>query len=185
MNYELINRFPLPRVLFLLVDKLEVFLSENEAVTEVFLPYNLILGKLFRRTTEQYAALEQQICTVGDAQGLLHVVVGYKDADVAVFKLPHNVLNVLNGNRVYAGKGLVEHDKLRIDGQTARNLSTAALTSRKLVTLVLAHLVQAELAYEALQLSSRSARFSPVISSTAMMLSSTLSLRNTLASCGR
>ena len=33
--------------------------------------------------------------------------------------------------------------------------------------------------------SSRSARFSPVISSTAMMLSSTLSLRNTLASCGR
>ena len=62
------------------------------------------------------------------------------------------MLNVLYGDRVDAGEGLIEHHKLRVDGQTAGNLAAAALTTGQTVALVLAHLRQSELADERLQL---------------------------------
>ena len=90
---------------------------------------------------KQDAALEQQVCTVGDTQSVLDVVVGDEDAYVLVLQLPNDKLDVFDGNRVDAGEGLVEHDELRLDGQTARYLRTAALTTAELVTLVAAHLL--------------------------------------------
>ncbi len=62
------------------------------------------------------------------------------------------MLDVLHGNRVDTGKWLVEHDELRVDGQATGYLRTTALTTRQTVTLVLAHLLQAELCDKALQL---------------------------------
>ena len=75
-------------------------------------------------------------------------MVGNEDADVAVFQLPNDVLDVFNCNGVDASKGLVEHDELRFDGQTAGYLGAASLTTRELVALVLTNLLQAELADE-------------------------------------
>ena len=79
-------------------------------------------------------------------------MVGNQNTDVAIFQLPHNVLDILHGNRVNASKGLVEHDEFRFNGQTARNLRSTTLTTRQLVTFVLAHLFQAELLDQRLQL---------------------------------
>ena len=79
-------------------------------------------------------------------------MVGYQDTDVAIFQLPHDVLDILHGNRVNACKGLVEHDEFRLNGQTACNLRSTALTTRQLVTFVLAHLFQTELLDQRLQL---------------------------------
>ena len=62
------------------------------------------------------------------------------------------MLDILHGDRVDAGERLVEHDELRVDGQTAGYLGAAALTTRQTVTLVLAHLLQTELGDEALEL---------------------------------
>ena len=78
-------------------------------------------------------------------------MVGDENTDIAVFQAPDDVLDILHGNRVYTGEGFVEHDELRFDGQTARNLGTAALTSRQLVSLVLTHFLQTKLGNEALQ----------------------------------
>ena len=79
-------------------------------------------------------------------------MVGDENADVLVLQLPDNLLNIFHGNGIYTGKRLVEHDELGVDGQTAGNLRTAALTTRKLVTLVLAHLLEAELGNQTFQL---------------------------------
>ena len=79
-------------------------------------------------------------------------MVGNQDADVAVLQTPHDVLDILYGDGVYAGKGLIEHDKLGVDGQASGYLRAAALASRELVALVAAHLAQTELLDQALQL---------------------------------
>ena len=68
-----------------------------------------------------------------------------------LFHMPFYSLQV-HGNRVDTGKWLVEHDELRVDGQATGYLRTTALTTRQTVTLVLAHLLQAELGDKALQL---------------------------------
>ena len=61
------------------------------------------------------------------------------------------MLDILYGNRVNTGERLVEHYELRVYGQATRNLCTAALATRELVTLVLADLVQTELGKQALK----------------------------------
>ena len=79
-------------------------------------------------------------------------MVGDENADVPVFQFPHNLLDILHGNGVDTGEGLVEHDELRFDGQATRNLRASALTTRELVTLVFTHLTQAELLDQFLKL---------------------------------
>ena len=100
----------------LLVDELEVFLAEDEGVGEIFLTYNLVGSQLFGVALKENLALEKQVGAIGDGERFLHVVVGDENADVAVFQLPDDVLDVFHGNRVDSGKGLVEHDELRFDG---------------------------------------------------------------------
>ena len=79
-------------------------------------------------------------------------MVGNQDADVQVLQFIHDLLDILHSNGVYTSKGFVEHDKLWFDGQTTGNLSTTALTTRKTITQVLAHLLQAELGNQFLEL---------------------------------
>ena len=122
----------------LLVDKLEILLAQHECRTEIFLAYHLVLGEFFGLALKQNSTLKQQVGTVGDGQRLLHVVVGDEDTDVAVFQSPHHMLYLLDGNRVDTGKRLVEHDELRVDGQTTRNLGASTFATRKLVAKVLA-----------------------------------------------
>ena len=79
-------------------------------------------------------------------------MVGDEDADVAVFQAPDDMLDVLHGDGVDTGERLVEHDELRLDGQTAGYLRTAPLTTAELVAEVLAHLAETELLDKLLQL---------------------------------
>ena len=79
-------------------------------------------------------------------------MVSDENADIAELQLPDDMLDVLHSDRVDTGKRLVEHDELWVDGQTARYLRTAALTTRQAVALVLADFLQAKLLDEALHL---------------------------------
>ena len=79
-------------------------------------------------------------------------MVGDEDADVAKLQSPNDALDVLHGYGVHAREGLVEHDKLRVDGQAACYLRASPLASRESVSQVLAHLLQAKLLDEALHL---------------------------------
>ena len=131
---------------------LEILAGKHEVRAEVFLTYHGIHRKLFGSTLEEDVAIEQQIGTVGQTKRFQSIVVGDEDTDVLVLQLPHDVLDVLHGNRVDTRKRLVEHDELRVDGQASGNLRASAFTPRELVAKVLAHLLKAELIEQFLQL---------------------------------
>ena len=80
----------------------KVLAAKHKTVTQILFAYNLILGKFFGRTLKQDFSFKQQISTVGDAQGFLHIVVGYQNTDIPVFQLPDNLLNIFHRNRVYS-----------------------------------------------------------------------------------
>lgn len=121
-----------------LVEELEVLLLEHEVGSEVLLAHGLVGGKFLRSALEEYATLKEEVSAVGDIQSLVDIMVGDENADIAELQLPDDMLDVLHSDRVDTGKRLVEHDELWVDGQTARYLRTAALTTRQAVALVLA-----------------------------------------------
>lgn len=171
--------------LALFLDELEVFFAEHETVGEVLLLDDLVVGQFLWCALEEDAALKQHVGAVCDAERVLDVVVGDEDADVAKLQSPNDALDVLHGYGVHAREGLVEHDKLRVDGQAACYLRASPLASRESVSQVLAHLLQAKLLDEALHLCDLFVVGELGALQHGMMLSSTLILRNTLASCGR
>ena len=75
-------------------------------------------------------------------------MVGDEDADVLLPQLCYDRLDVLDGDRVYTSERFIEHDELRVDGQTASYLSTTAFASREPITLVCPYLLEAKLSDE-------------------------------------
>ena len=61
------------------------------------------------------------------------------------------MLDIFYGNRVDSGKRFVEHDEFRVNSQATRYFRTPAFSSGKLVTQILAHLLQTELCDQAFQ----------------------------------
>ena len=78
-------------------------------------------------------------------------MVGDEDADILVAKLSYDALNILHSDRVDTSERLVKHDELRVNGQTASDLSTTTLTTREAVTCVRTYLFQSELSDELLK----------------------------------
>ena len=67
-------------------------------------------------------------------------MVGDEDADILVAKLSYDALNILHSDRVNTSERLVKHNELRVNGQTASDLSTTALTTRETVACVRTYL---------------------------------------------
>ena len=67
-------------------------------------------------------------------------MVSDEDADILVAKLSYDALNILHCNRVDTSERLVKHNELRVNGQTASDLSTTTLTTREAVTSVRTYL---------------------------------------------
>ena len=64
-----------------------------------------------------------------DIQGVAHVVVGYQHADAAVAQVVDDLLDVADGDRVDAGKGLIQQDEIGFGGQCPGDLNAPALTA--------------------------------------------------------
>ena len=67
-------------------------------------------------------------------------MVGDEDADIFVAKLSYDALDILHCNRVDTSERLVKHNELRVNSQTASDLSTTALTTREAITCVRTYL---------------------------------------------
>ena len=83
---------------FLLREFLEVLFLQYEIRAKVFLPYNGIGSKLLWFSLEKDASLKEQIGTIGNIQRLMNVMVSYQDADIPVFQMPYDMLDVLHRN---------------------------------------------------------------------------------------
>ena len=67
-------------------------------------------------------------------------MVSDEDADILVAKLSYDTLNILHSDRVDTSERLIKHDELRVNGQTASDLSTTTLTTREAITCVRTYL---------------------------------------------
>ena len=122
-----------------------MILLQLKVLTEVNTAYHLVVCQLLGGTCFEDFTLVEEVGTVGDGEGFIDIVVGDNNADILVFEGCHDALDILHRNRVYARKWLVEQDKRRVDSDSTSNLGTTALTTRELVTVALAYLLQAEL----------------------------------------
>lgn len=113
--------------------------------------HHLVGGQLLGAAGLEDFALEHQIGPVGDGEGLLHVVVGDEDADIAGLEAGNVVLDILHRDGVDTGEGFVEEDEFGVGGQGAGDLGAPPLTAGEGVAVVLAHLVQVELVDQSLQ----------------------------------
>ena len=105
---------------------------EDEAGSEVLGADVFIGGKLLRSAFLEDDALVKQVGAVCDGKGLTNVVVRDDDTYVAVLEFGDDLLDVLNGDGVNAGKRLVQEDELGVYGKGAGYLAATALTAGKL-----------------------------------------------------
>ena len=124
---------------------LQFFLMQNEIMPEINLADMLVGCQLLGRARHEHLAVEKQVGTVGDAQGLMHVMVGDEHPDVFSFKLENDALDVLNGDGIDTCKRLVQKNEIGVDSQGAGNLGATTFAARELYTLAFAHMLQAEL----------------------------------------
>ena len=105
----------------------ELFAAKKKISPEVLLPHYFVLCQLFRRTLEKHLPLKKEVRSICNGEGFIHIMIRNKDTNIALFEVRHNVLDILYGDGIDAGKGLIEHDKTRIDSQTACYLHTSTL----------------------------------------------------------
>src|SRR5690606_17750363 len=91
--------------------------SHTEVLAQVHLADALVRKDLVRSSGGDHGAAVDDHCTVADAKGFAHVVVGDQHADAALGELAHDLLDVHHGNRVDAREGLVEQDETRCSSQ--------------------------------------------------------------------
>ena len=72
-------------------------------------------------------------------------MVGDQHADVPFLQLGHDALDVLHGDRVHPGEGLVQQDEARVGGQRPGDLGAASFPTAQHIAAVGAHMPEPEL----------------------------------------
>src|SRR5689334_15743968 len=75
------------------------------SLAEVELARVFVLRQIVRRARRPDTAIRNDVRPLGDLQGCLHVVVRDQDADVTVFQVVDDPLDVLDGDGVDPGEG--------------------------------------------------------------------------------
>src|SRR4029077_2572764 len=103
--------------------------ARGERGTEVQRGDAVVEDELSHCARDLDAPFEHDIGAVHDIERLLDVVVGDEHADTAVAQPGDNGLNVVDRDGVYAGKRLVEQQKLWLRHQRPRDLEPAPLAA--------------------------------------------------------
>ena len=127
----------------------------------------------------------EDVRAIGDGQGLPHIVIGDQDADAALLELPHDLLDVPDGDGVDAREGLVEQEVAGIGDEGARDLEAPPLASGQRIRPVARQRVSSSSASSSSRRAMRSAWERSRVSRMARRFSSTVILRNTDDSWGR
>ena len=108
----------------------KVLCSKFEVASQIMASYDFVVGEFFWCSSFKHLTFEDEICSVGDRQSLVGVMVGDEHADVLVFQFCHDTLDVFNSDRVDAGEWFVEEYEFRVDGECSCNLSSASFAAR-------------------------------------------------------
>ena len=66
-------------------------------------------------------ALENQISAIHDGERLAHVVVGDQNGEARFAQIHHDLLNIIDRDRIDAAERFVEHEQLRLRHERARD----------------------------------------------------------------
>ena len=86
---------------------------------------------LFRCSGFNHFAIAQNKCRIAGTQGFPDIMIGDKDADLAVLQMGDDFFNIVHCQRVDAGKRLIEKYEGRVGGQGPRYFKTAFFTARQ------------------------------------------------------
>src|SRR5690242_1946625 len=120
-------------------------LSHRKALAQIDAFHLWVMSQFCRSSGSEDSALINNVGAVGHREGLAHIMVGDQNANSALLQIENNLLQIEHGNWVDAGERLIEQDKLRLDGQAARNLHPPALTAAQRIAAGLADVAQVQL----------------------------------------
>ena len=149
-------------------------------------PADLVVGgqAVGRAALENDAAVHD-VGAIGDAERFADVVIGDEHADAAVPQVKDDLLDVGDGNRIDAGKRLVEQDELRRDDERARDFRAPPLAARQRVGRRLRQRREIQLGEQLPQPRAPRAPRQSIVSRMARMFCSTVRPRKIEGSCGR
>src|SRR5690606_29304659 len=103
----------------------------TEHVAEINSPDILILYDFFRIALGEDLPVIDDVGAVDEAQRLAHVMIGDEYADATLGQVPHQLLDVADGNGIYACERLVEQHVGRSAGEGAGDFAPPPLASRE------------------------------------------------------
>jgi hypothetical protein len=95
-----------------------------EFVTQVGLRHCFTGRYLIRGAALKNLTVNQDVCAVTGAKGFSDIVIGDEHTDTPTFEVADNIFYVIDGQRVDAGKGLIQQYERRIGGQSAGYFET-------------------------------------------------------------
>ena len=72
-----------------------------------------VISELFRSSRSKNCPVIDDISAVSDLQGFSDIVVSDEHPDLLGFQMINDLLNLQDRDRIDAGKGLIQQDKLR------------------------------------------------------------------------
>src|SRR5438034_6431791 len=81
-------------------------LVQSELRPQIYSTHVVVARQTRRRAAAEDRAVVNDVRAIGDAQRLADIVIGDEHADAAVAQVKDDFLNVGDGNRIDAGKGL-------------------------------------------------------------------------------
>ena len=126
---QVLGKFKLERLFHNLADKLSACASHTEMLAQINLSYTFIMDDFFRTTRSKYFTGVNNRGAITNAQRFPYVMVGDQNAYAAFTKEADDFLDVDHGDRVNAGKRLVEQNEARVGRQGTRDFDAAAFAA--------------------------------------------------------
>src|SRR4029077_19461784 len=100
-----------------------------ELIAEIDTPHVLVVDDVVGGAVGQHHAVMDDVGAAHEIKRLPNIVVGDENADASLGEMAHKRANVVDRDRVDAGKGLVEQHERRAAGKRPGNFDAAPLTA--------------------------------------------------------
>ena len=120
-------------------------LNHGKALAEINPLHVWVIAKLLGSAGTENPAFVDDVSTIGNREGLAHVVVGDQNTNAAGLKIGDDLLKLEHGNRINPGKRLVKQDERRRNTEATRDLDAATFSTRQSVSAILADNPKTEL----------------------------------------
>src|ERR1700722_4294037 len=120
-------------------------LMQGESFAQVHSAHFRVFSELVGGSGAKDSSFIDDVGTICDREGFAHVVVCDQHSDPTSFEIEDDLLQVEHGDRIDAGKWLLEQNERGLNAETAGDFNTPPLTTRKRVAAGLSYVSQIKL----------------------------------------